>query len=770
MNFSLWPSRPGLDKEPSRETKRYKKAKPPARRVKTPTVLQMEAVECGAASLAMILAYHGRIVPLEELRHACGVSRDGSKASNIVKAARSYGLIAGGYRRDPDGLKEMRFPMIIHWEFNHFVVLEGFKKGRVYLNDPGQGTRTVSEEEFDRSFTGIALTFEPGPDFRPGGVKHGLIPALRRRLSGLEPALAYVVLASLFLLLPGMAIPTFTRVFVDYVVVGVAGYWLPALLAGLGLTAVLQGALTWLQQYYLLRLETRLALSTSSRFFWHVVRLPVDFFSQRYLGDIGSRVALNDQVARLLSGDLASTAVNLVVVFFYLAIMSQYDLVLTAVAVPLALLNIAFLKYVSHRRVIENQKLLQETGKLSGVTFSGLQIIESIMASGQDTEFFNRWAGYMARVLRSEQSLGVTSKYLAVFPTLVTGFCNTAILAVGGLRILDGHLSIGMLVAFQGLIASFMGPFGSMVNLGATLQEVEGSMKRLDDVLQYPLSRELAAAGEGRAVGGPDTLPNGAPVAAPAAGEDEPGAVGETPAKLDGYVEFRNVTFGYSRLEPPLIEDFSMTLRPGDRVALVGGSGSGKSTLAKLLAGLYEPWSGAILFDGKPRQAWPRRVICNTVALVDQDISLFEGTIRENITLWDHSVPDAHVVRAAKDACIHDDIMARGGGYAHLVEEGGRNFSGGQRQRLEIARALAGSPTVLVLDEATSALDPVTEKEVDDSLRRRGCTCLIAAHRLSTIRDCDEIIVLENGKVAQRGTHEEMKDVEGPYARLIREQ
>lgn len=443
MNSPILRSQPGADKEePSLKPERNKKAGP-ARRVKTPTVLQMEAVECGAACLAMILAFHGRIVPLEELRHACGVSRDGSKASNVVKAARSYGLKAGGCRRDPEGLKTMQTPMIIHWEFNHFIVLEGFKKGKVYLNDPGQGPRTVSEEEFNRSFTGIALTFEPGPDFRPGGVKHGLIPALGRRLIGLEPALAYVVLASLFLLLPGMAIPTFTRIFVDYVVVGVASYWLPAVLVGLGLTAVLQGGLTWLQQYYLLRLETRLALSTSSRFFWHVVRLPVEFFSQRYLGDIGSRVALNDQVARLLSGDLANTAVNLVVVVFYLAIMCQYDLVLTAVGVPLVLLNVAFLKYVSQRRVIENQKLLQETGKLSGVTFSGLQIIESIMASGQDTEFFNRWAGYMAKVLHSEQSLGVTSKYLAVFPTVVTGFCNTAILAVGGLRVLDGHLSIG---------------------------------------------------------------------------------------------------------------------------------------------------------------------------------------------------------------------------------------------------------------------------------------------------------------------------------------
>lgn len=770
MNIPFLKKQTGAGQEPPIKTSKSQKPGQPVRRVKTPTVLQMEAVECGAASLAMVLAFHGRIVPLEELRQVCGVSRDGSKASNILKAARSYGLKAGGYRRDPDGLKTMQPPMIIHWEFNHFVVLEGFQKGKFYLNDPGQGPRTVPEEEFNKSFTGIALTFEPGPDFQPGGVKHGLLPALGRRLAGLESALAYVILASLFLLLPGMAIPAFTRVFVDYVLVGVAGHWLPALLLGLGLTAALQGVLTWLQQFYLLRLETRLALGTSSRFFWHVVRLPVEFFSQRYLGDIGSRVALNDQVARLLSGDLANTAVSMVVVVFYLAVMLQYDPVLTAVGVPLVLLNLAFLKYVSKRRVIENQKLLQEMGKLSGVTFSGLQIIESIMASGQDTEFFNRWAGHMAKVLRSEQELGVTSKYLTVFPSLVTGFCNTAILAVGGLRVLDGHLSIGMLVAFQGLIASFMGPFGSMVNLGATLQEVEGSMKRLDDVLQYPLSRELAAAGETSGGDGPDTLPQGAPAAAPAAGEQEPVAAGQPPAKLDGQVEFRNVTFGYSRLEPPLIENFNMVLRPGDRVALVGGSGSGKSTLAKLLASLYEPWSGDILFDGKPRHAWPRWVLCNTVAVVDQDISLFEGTLRENITLWDNSLPDAHAVRAAKDACIHDDIMARAGGYAHRVEEGGRNFSGGQRQRLEIARALAGSPTILALDEATSALDPVTEKDVDDNLRRRGCTCLIIAHRLSTIRDCDEIIVLENGKVAQRGTHEEMKDLDGPYARLIREQ
>lgn len=712
------------------------------KRVKTPTVLQMEAVECGAAALGIILGYYGKLVPLEELRLACGVSRDGSKASNVIKAAREYGLVAKGYRKEPEALREMAGPMIIHWNFNHFVVLEGFKKGKVYLNDPGVGPRIVSEEEFDQSFTGIVLTFETGDAFKPGGEKRTIIHGLKRRLTGDGMALTYVVLVGLALVIPGLVIPIFSKIFVDHILLGEMKDWLFPLLLGMGLTAFLRGVLSWLQQYYLLRLEMKLALSTSSKFFWHVLHLPIEFFSQRFGGEVGTRVLLNDRIARLLSGQLATNILDAMMIVFFLLLMIQYDITLTLIGLIMALLNVAFLRYISRRRVDQNQRLLQERGKLLSTSMAGLQIIETLKASGGESDFFAKWAGYHAKLVNSEQEMEVSSQLLSAVPPLLTALNHTAILAVGGIHVMNGHLTVGALVAFQSLMASFMAPVNNLVSLGGQLQEVEGDINRLDDVLRYPVDNQV----EDKQMVSEDL---------------------DISCKLNGYVELRNVTFGYSRLETPLIENFNLKLHPGDRVALIGGSGSGKSTLAKLIAGLYQPWSGEILFDEKSRNEWPRPVINHSLTLVDQDISMFEGTIRDNLTLWDTTIPELQVIQGAKDACIHNDILAREDGYDHLLEENGRNFSGGQLQRLEIARSLAANPTILILDEATSALDSETEREVNDYIRRRGCTCIIVAHRLSTIRDCQEIIVLDKGKIVQRGTHEEMKDVVGPYKQLI---
>jgi len=709
---------------------------------RSPTVLQMEAVECGAAALAIVLAHHGRWVPLEELRVACGVSRDGSKASNVVKAARGYGLAAKGFKKEPQALRSMPLPAILHWNFNHFVVLDGFRKGRVFLNDPATGPREVSEEELDQAFTGVVLTFEPGTEFQRQGDPPRLIPALRRRLAGSRAALAFVLLAGLALAIPGLVVPVFSKIFVDSVLLENRRDWLPPLLFAMGAAALLAGALTWIQQVYLLRLETRMAVGSSSRFLWHVLRLPSEFFSQRFAGDISSRVAINDRVAQLLSRDLATNALGVLMVVFFAAVLFQYDAVLTLVGIAVVSLNVAALRFVSRKRVDGNRRLVQDQGKLLGTAIGGLQTIETLKATGGESDLFARWAGYQAKVVNGRQELERYTQMLDAVPPLLSAVNTALILGLGGLRVMNGSLSLGGLVAFQLLMAAFIAPINRLVSLGGRLQMVEGDMNRLDDVLRYRID---PSAGSG-------------------SGEPPPAG---TPVRLQGFLELRDVAFGYSRLDPPLIEGLHLTLKPGSRVALVGGSGSGKSTISRLVTGLYEPWSGEIRFDGRQRRETPAGVLTHSLAAVDQSVFLFEGTVRENLTLWDATIPLPEVVAAAKDACIHEEIAARPGGYDSPVEEGGANWSGGQRQRLEIARALVGRPSVLVLDEATSALDPTTESRIDENLRRRGCTCLIVAHRLSTIRDADEIIVLEKGKVVQRGTHDELKGIEGPYSRLI---
>ena len=725
---------------------------PGRRRARVPTVLQMEAVECGAAALAMVLAWFGRYVPLEELRVACGVSRDGSKAANMVKGAKRYGLIARGFRREPEDLHRLPIPMIVHWNFNHFVVLEGFGRNQVFLNDPASGPRTVSSEAFDQAFTGVAMTFERGSQFTRGGVKRRLITALRPRLDGSYMALAYVVGTGLLLVVPGLVVPTFSRLFVDDVLVGGATDLARALFLGMGVTVAVTGALTWLQNRHLLRLETKFAVTTSSQFLWHVMHLPMQFFSQRYAGDIGSRVAINDRIAYLLSGELAASFISACMAVFYAALMWQYDRVLSLATLATALLNVVALKYFSSRRIHLNQQLLHEQSRMLGIAMGGLQSVETLKAMGAESDLFAKWSGYQAKAVGTEQRLRVQTELLSAVPRLLMPISTACILGIGGLRVMDGGISMGMLIAFQALMLGFITPVNRMVDLGSTLQEVRGDLARLDDVLSATIDvSPLENASQSTASGQP-ALYRRAPA---------------IQAKLSGYLELRDVSFGYSPLEPPLVDRFNLVLQPGQRVALVGGSGCGKTTIARLVCGLYEPWSGEVLFDGRTRQAVPRRLMATSFAVVDQEVFLFEGSIRDNLTLWDATVAEADIVRAATDACMHEEISSRPGNYHSVVEEGGRNFSGGQRQRLEIARALTTNPTVLVLDEATSALDPTTEAQIDDNLRRRGCTCLIVAHRLSTIRDCDEIIVLDRGAIAQRGSHEDLMNADGIYSRLI---
>ena len=713
--------------------------------VKVPVVMQMEALECGAASLCMLMAYYGKWVPLEQVRKDCGVSRDGSKASNILKAARSYGFAAKGYRYEPEQLREKgQFPCIIHWEFNHFVVCDGFKGGKVYLNDPAKGAYSVSMERFDESFTGICLMIEPGESFEPGGKPKKIMDFARKRLRGAETAMVFVIVTTVIASLIGILTAGFSRVFLDELLTGKEPAWFVPFLVGLGLLTFIQLAAAWIKAIYTLRLNGKMAVVGNSSYMWKVLRLPMEFYSQRMAGDIQQRKASNASIAAEIVNTLAPLALNGVMMIFYLVVMLRYSRLLTLVGLVSVLSQLLVSRFISAKRVNITRVMMRDSGKLAGATVSGIEMIETIKASGAENGFFEKWSGYQASVNTQNVRFQRINQYLGIIPAVISGVLNSVVLILGVWLTMRGEFSVGMVMAFQGFLASFMSPAQQLIASGQQMQEMRTSMERIEDVMEYPEDEALAADASS-----PETDAE--------ASYD----------KLSGSLVMKNVTFGYSRLAPPLIENFNLELKQGQRVAFVGTSGCGKSTLSKLISGLYQPWSGEILFDGKPISQIDRSVFTGSVAVVDQDIILFEDTIANNIKMWDNSIEDFEVIMAARDAQIHEDIMQREGGYQYKITEGGKDFSGGQRQRMEIARVLAQDPTMIIMDEATSALDAKTEYDVVRSIKNRGISCVVIAHRLSTIRDCDEIIVMNRGKVVERGTHEQLMALDGVYKTLV---
>ncbi|MBS8273571.1 NHLP family bacteriocin export ABC transporter peptidase/permease/ATPase subunit [Thalassospira tepidiphila] len=708
-------------------------------RVKTPTLLQMEAVECGAAALGIILAHYGKWCSLEELRTECGVSRDGSKAKNVLYGARRYGLEAKGFKAGVDSALSKPFPFIVFWNFNHFLVVEGYKNGNVYLNDPASGPRVVSYDEFDASFTGVMLLFSPGDNFVRDSKPPHFVTRLLPRTRTIRNAVVLAVLISLTLVVPGLLVPGFSKVFIDEYLIQGHHDWLRPLLACMVVTAIVMAILGWMRQSLLLRMESKLALTDSARFVWHVLRLPIAFFMQRHPGDISNRIDANDRIAGIIAGQLGESLVSAVTVIFYGTVMFCIDWLLSVVAISLALINVMVFKVLARRRADASLRLQQDFGQFQAASVTGIQAIETLKASGTDDDYFSRWSGFQAKNINNNRKLGIYGVVANAFPPLLDGLTIAAVLGIGGYRIIDGVMTVGTLVAFQALIQSFTGPINALVAVGGAFQELGADLARSDDVFGH--KRDQRYDLENR----------------------------ETPSiqHLSGHIELKGLTFGYSPLEPPLIEDFDLTIRSGARVALVGGSGSGKSTVARLISGLYQPWSGEIQYDGVSLKDIPTDVLTSSLGAVSQEVFLFGGTVRDNLNGWDATVPDSDMVAALHDARIFDVIAGRGGGLDAEVAEGGTNFSGGQAQRLEIARALTSRPSILILDEATSALDPATEREIDENIRRRGCTCVIVAHRLSTVRDADEIVVLEFGKVVERGTHDELVAAEGAYARLI---
>lgn len=710
---------------------------------KVPVIMQMEALECGAASLAMVMAYYGKWIPLEQVREDCGVSRDGSNAKNVLVAARSYGFVAKGYRFEPEELRKSgTFPCIIHWNFNHFVVLDGFKGNKAVINDPARGQCYVSLEEFDKSFTGICLKIEPGEDFVPEGKPKSVLTFVKNRLQGAGTAIAFVVICSLISALMGVIQPGFSRIFYDRLLTGQNPEWFFPFMVGFAVIAGIRIIVSAVEAIFSNKLNGKMDVVGNSTFLWKVLHMPMNFFSQRMAGDIQNRQASNAGIAGSLVNTFAPLALDGIMAVFYLVVMIRYSPLLTMVGLSSVVINLFLSRIISKKRVNLTRVQMRDATKLSSTTIAGIEMVETIKASGAENGFFRRWAGYQASVNTQSVRFARMNQYIGMIPSVVSLLCNSAVMFLSVWFAMEGNFTVGMISAFQGFLASFTAPAGSLISAGQSLQEMRTSMERIEDVMQYP--EDVCYQTE------------------------IPESDGEISyAKLTGDIELKNVTFGYSRLAQPLIKDFNFKLKSGSRVALVGASGCGKSTISKLISGLYQPWSGEILFDGKLIHNIDRSVFTGSLAVVDQDIIIFEDTIANNIKMWDTSIEDFEVILAARDAQIHNDIIQRDGGYNYKLTEGGKDLSGGQRQRLEIARALAQDPTIVILDEATSALDAKTEYEVVKAIKERGITCIVVAHRLSTIRDCDEILVMEHGEVVERGTHAEMFAKGGKYTVLV---
>ena len=702
----------------------------------------MEALECGAASLCMILAYYKKWIPLDQVRTDCGVSRDGSNALNIYKAAEGYGLKVKANRFSMEQLtKEAKLPAIVWWNRNHFVVLTKIKRDKAYVNDPARGSVVMPLDEFAQGYSKLCMQFEPGENFVLGGKPQSIMEFLFKRISGNQGALILVILTGILTVFAGVLTPVFGRFFTDEILGGGSHEWLIPFLLFFTVLILFKSYASILNAKAIGKATSKLSITTNSQFMWHILRMPMGFFEQRQAGDLAGRQQANDKVASTLIRQVLPIGINIVMLFFYLLVMIQYSVTLTIIGVSTTILNLLLARGIAEKRSEISRTQMRDQGKLDATTISGIDMIETIKASGAENGFFEKWSGYHASVVRSKTEFSEVNRYLDPLSSLLQTVSNIIILGMGASLVMNDHITVGMLLAFQSFMSSFLGPANQVISAGQSLQEMKASMERIEDVMKYPADI-------------PETI-------------EKLDESLKSASKLRGEVSVEHLTFGYARLSPPLLEDFSMTLKPGQRVAIVGPSGSGKSTIAKLLAGLYKPWEGEIRYDGKLISEIPRPVFGGSVSVVDQDIVLFEDTIQNNITMWDSTIKDFEMILAARDAGVHEDILGRKGGYRHKLKEGGRNLSGGQRQRLEIARVLAEDPSVLIMDEATSALDAKTEYEVSEAIHQRGITCVIVAHRLSTIRDCDEIIVLNKGKVVERGKHEDLMKGNGLYRQLV---
>lgn len=715
------------------------------KRAKTPSLFQMEMVECGAVALGIILAYYRRFITLEQLRIDCGVSRDGCKALNIIRAARKHGLKADGYRTDIDGFDDLNLPFIAFWHFNHFIVVEGVKGDFIYINDPAVGHRVIRKEDFKKEYSGIALNFKPTKSFKKEGKPPEIFSQLLKRLSGQAIPLCFLFFIGLTITLLNLATPIFAKIFIDDYIVSQNESIIKTIIIGVVITSILSFILIFTQNHYLMKFQNKLTILFSERFLWHTMRLPLRFFSQRYAGDITYRMESIRGTSGFISNIFIVGILDSILIFVYLALMFYFDITISVIILVIAVLNMLIFKRISKIKKEKSLLLSVDTGNYYSQCYSNFRIIESVKASGAEQEAFGKIVGSQVKVSNAIHTLTQKTIFINMFPNALDFFASIVVLIIGALKVMNGEMSIGTLVALQNISINFMNPLNNLINIAGQIQTMTGNIAKLDDVLQHPVEPQVNLEHFSHT----ENL------------------LQESKPKLSGHIEIENLTFGFNVLEKPIISDLSLVIHPGEHVAIVGSSGSGKSTLAKLIANLYQPWSGKILMDGRDINQINKMIMANSIAMVEQDNILFNCSLKDNITMWDSTALFKNIISAAKDACIHEEISLKPQGYDTIIGDNGENFSGGERQRIDIARALNLNPNILILDEATSELDPIIENEIYDNIRRKGCTTIIVAHRLNTVSNADKIIVLEKGIIVQSGSHQELMAIEGQYKNLM---